>query len=87
MSTYFKDKVVVVTGGTDGIAEGDSKPRPTSRGLTSQAYLAAPAQLRRMRGASSSATRPWRKTRTEPDVCETTIAIESVSREIPAAAM
>jgi hypothetical protein len=44
-------------------------------------------QERRTRGASSRATLPFRKTRTEPEVCDTTMAIAVESREIPAAAM
>jgi hypothetical protein len=40
-----------------------------------------------MRGDNSSTARPWRNTRTVPDVCDTTIASALVWRVMPAAAM
>ena len=42
---------------------------------------------RRIRGDSSSTARPWRNTRTVPDVWETTMASALVWRVMPAAAM
>ncbi len=68
-----------------GTSGGFPDPGPAA-GRTCRRRARA-AQLRRMRGASSSATLPRLKTRTDPDVCETTMAMASVSREMPAAAM
>ncbi len=66
----------------------DFMPRPGYHlAQASAPHSGAGLQLLRTRGASSSANFPLRKARTEPEVCDTTMAMAWLSREIPAAAM